>query len=216
LLARCGGIRSGAAVQRIRIRLSHSETAQKTAREYALSVLGALATVGLLGLAACPADIANPGDYNHPGSASAGTSAGGSGASAGSAGAGGASTQPGLNVPTTCLTAVLAKSCGTLGCHQAPATFAAGLDLSSPNVNTRLIDVVATHKDADPASGCVVGQKLIDSVNPDQSWLVLKLSTDGTSCGYSMPIGSSLSADDTACLKQYAQDVAAATKAGGH
>jgi hypothetical protein len=181
----------------------------------ALTGFGALGTAALLGLAACPADLANPSDYDHPGSKStAGAGAGGaSGGGAGSGTGGALPAQPGLNVSTTCLTTIFAKSCSMVGCHAVPA--AADLDLSSPNVNTRLIDVPATHESANPATGCIANQKLIDSTNPDMSWLVQKLSTDGKTCGLAMPIGQPLSDTDVACFKKYAQDVAAAAKAGG-
>jgi hypothetical protein len=141
--------------------------------------------------------------------------AGAGGASGGASGgtSGGGSTQPGLKVDTTCLTTVFKKSCTTVGCHSATAP-AASLDLSSPNVNTRLIDVVATHGDASPSTGCIANQKLIDSASPDKSWLVQKLTTDGKTCGLLMPVGPMLPATDIACFTKYAQDVAAA-KAGG-
>ncbi|MES1178923.1 MAG: hypothetical protein ABUL62_31685 [Myxococcales bacterium] len=185
----------------------------------ALAGFGVIGTLGLLGLAACPADLANPQDYDHPGSLTPGGAGGASGGGAGAPGAGGASgaapTQPGLNVDTTCITAIFTKSCALVGCHAAPAAGAAHLDLSSPNVNTRLIDVVATHELASPDTGCVANQKLIDSANPAQSWLVGKLTTDGKTCGLVMPVGPALSTDDMACFTKYAQDVAAAAKAGG-
>lgn len=178
----------------------------------ALTGFGVLGTVALLGLAACPADLANPSDYDR-GPASNGGAPGAAGAGPGAGAGGAAPAQPGLNVDVTCMTAVFAKSCTIPSCHAPPV--AANLDLDSPNVNTRLIDVVATHGSASPNTGCVANQKLIDSANPDQSWLILKLSTDGKTCGLPMPVGSPLSSDETACLKKYAQDVAAAAKAGG-
>jgi hypothetical protein len=223
-------------VQLNRIRQSDSEIAQEAQSEtqgvpprrrrgsawdrlqrLTLAGFGVLGTVALLGLAACPADLANPSDYDHPGSLTPGGSGGAmaGGAGAGGAGTGGAGTaQPGLGVATTCLTTIFAKSCGIPACHLAPATLAAHLDLSSPNVNTRLIDVAATHEGAMPNTGCVASQKLIDSTSPDQSWLVQKLTTDGTTCGYQMPIGTPLSATDIACFTKYAQDVAAAKASG--
>ena len=181
----------------------------------ALTGFGVLGTGALLGLAACPADLANPGDYDHPGSLTPGGASGNMAGAGGAGGGGGGSTQPGLSVDTACLTAIFGKSCGVPGCHFAPAAGAAHLDLSSANVNTRLIDIAATHEGAEPNTGCVANQKLIDSANPDQSWLVQKLTTDGTTCGLAMPIGTPLSATDVACFTKYAQDVATAAKAGG-
>lgn len=187
---------------------SGHRSAWDTFQRAALTGCGLLGTLALLGLAACPADLANPSDYDR-GPANAGGAQGSAGAGTGGAAPG----QPGLNVDTKCLTDVFAKSCTIPSCHAPPV--AAGLDLDSPNVNTRLIDVVATHGSASPSTGCVANQKLIDSANPDQSWLILKLSTDGKTCGLPMPIGSPLTSDETNCLKKYAQDVAAAAKAGG-
>ena len=173
----------------------------------ALTSFAVVGTVALLGLAACPADLANPGDYDHP-AANAGGATGGGGS-----GAGGANTDPKLAVPTTCLEQVFADACASAPCHMAPATIA-GLDLSSPGVNTRLIDVVAPHLNASPNTGCMPNQKLIDSANPTASWLLLKLDTDGKTCGSKMPIAAmDITAEQKKCIQDYVTAVAAA--AGG-
>ncbi|MEO6601659.1 MAG: hypothetical protein ABIQ16_17415 [Polyangiaceae bacterium] len=177
---------------------------------------GVLGTAALLGLAACPADLANPSDYDHAGSLTSGGAANTAGGGNTAGTGGGGSTQPGLNVSTKCLTDIFAASCSSIGCHAGPAAVAAArLDLSSANVNTRLIDVLATHELAPIDAPCVAGQKLIDSANPDQSWLVRKLTAAGATCGSRMPIGPELPADEMACVTKYAQDVATAAKAGG-
>jgi hypothetical protein len=182
------------------------------AQRIGLAAFGVLGTLGLLGLAACPADLANPSEYDVPGAAGA--------MGGGSAGAGGAgSTQPGLNVDTTCLTQVFTTNCTTsIICHKTGATPNAGasLDLESPGANKRLIDVPATHGGVAANATCMPGQKLIDSAMPDNSWLLLKLTTATADqkCGSQMPIGPLLSDTDLTCVKKYIQDVADAAKSG--
>lgn len=170
----------------------------------ALAAIGVLGTLTLLLLAGCPGNLENAQTYNidNPDQP----------AQAGSNGV----TQPGLDVDTGCLTTIFKASCVTVGCHGA-TTPAAGLDLDSPGVNKRLINVLATHQLAMPNTGCVANQKLIDAANPDASWLVGKLTTDGSTCGLRMPVGPMLSADQIACATKYAHDVAAAagTAPGG-
>ena len=161
--------------------------------------------MALLGLAACPADLANPSDYDRP------PAAGGAPAGAG----GDTSGNPALQVDTACLTAIFNTDCAALaGCHK-PGTPApgAGLDLGSPGVNARLIDVPATHADITGTPVCPSGDKLIDTANPDASWLLLKLTQPTQTCGFAMPVGLPLSDTDLACVRKYITDVAAAAGA---
>jgi len=167
--------------------------------------LGLVVCAGLLGLAGCPANLEDPERF-----APAAAAAGSNGS------AGGGAVVPGLNVDTTCLQEAFSASCATAGCHKSGANAAAGLDLGSPGVNRRLIDVVAPHTGAFPNTGCVSNQKLIDSSNAAASWLLIKITAaDPNSCGVTMPIGAPLSADHLACIKKYADDVAAAATSGG-
>ena len=174
----------------------------------ALTCVGLVGTVGLLALAGCPADLANPQDYQQAASTGGDTS-----------GTGGATgvMKPGLAVDTTCLTAIFAKDCAALaGCHKPGAGAGAGLDLGTAGVNARLIDVPATHMDASPATGCMTGQKLIDSATPEASWLLIKVTVSQVDqkCGFAMPIGAPLTSDELACVTKYTQDVHAAALAG--
>ena len=166
---------------------------------------GLLVCVGLLGLAGCPANLEDPERFA-PSAAVAGSNGS----------AGGGAVVPGLNVDTTCLQEAFSASCATAGCHKSGANAAAGLDLESPGVNRRLIDVVAPHTSAFPSTGCVSNQKLIDSSNAAASWLLIKITAaDPNSCGVTMPVGAPLSAVHLACIKKYADDVAAAATSGG-
>ncbi len=176
-------------------RASHWDRLQRAA----LTCVGLVGTVGLLSLAGCPADLANPQDYQQ-----AATSTGGAG--------GAPAMQPGLDVDTACLTAIFTASCTLSVCHSGTAELAAHLDLASPGVNKRLIDIKASHE---TATGCKTGDKLIDSANPDQSWLLLKLTKTDQVCGSPMPIGPPLAADQIACVTKYTQDVHAAAVAAG-
>ena len=183
---------------------SNAQAAQPIARRrlgwhqvqrVALACFGLLGTLSLVALAGCPADLANPESFAIAGSAQGGMSS------------------PALAVDTTCLTAVFAANCATVACHKG-RVLGADLDLDSPGVNARLIDVVATHKDAMPTAGCLTGDKLIDTANPSASFLLAKVTKtmDALNCGFTMPIGSMLSAEDLACLNKYVQDVSTAAK----
>jgi hypothetical protein len=112
---------------------------------------------------------------------------------------------------------VLLRSCGRAGCHTASATKAAGLDLQTPGATARLIDVPATYEDItcpDPnGSGlpvtciptdCLPGRKLIDLANPDQSFLLMKLSGTQGACGSQMPLAPGmLTASELTCLQDW-------------
>ena len=76
---------------------------------------------------------------------------------------------------------------------------------SEPGLAERLVDV--------PAAGpfCAEqGFKLIDSADPDNSLLLLKLSVDAP-CGSAMPLGSGpagLTDNELACMQSYVHDLA--------
>jgi hypothetical protein len=171
----------------------------------ALACFGVLGTGGLLLLAGCPANLEDPGRFDiqvSAGGSSAGANTGGGSSTAGS----------GSSIDTTCLTAVFTKSCTTSAvCHLAGMP-SASLDLSSPGVAARLIDVPATHGDVADGTGCMQGQKLVDTANPAASWLLLKINGGQGSCGSAMPIGPGLSTTDKACIQAF---VDAAVKAAG-
>ena len=166
----------------------------RAGRGIALAAAIALGSAALFALAGCPANLANPQDYAPPAPTAAG---------------GGASSD--VPVPA-CMTTIISASCSLVGCHSKNAP-AAGLDLVSPNLSQRLIDVSSTHQLVSAPNGCVPN-KLIDSANPSTSWLVQKL-TDTMDCGFLMPIGPPLTADQIACFSQYASDVHAKVAGGG-
>jgi hypothetical protein len=140
------------------------------------------------------------------GGAAEGAVAGGSGGTAGT-----------LGTDLSCdVEEVLLRSCGRAGCHSA-SFMVAGLDLASPGVQTRLIDVPATHQDITcpnpdggvlkvecvPA-GCVPGQKLIDLANPEQSKLLQKIAGTQGDCGSQMPLAPGiLTESERTCLEEW-------------
>ena len=176
-----------------------SGTGWHRAQRALLAGFGVLGAVSLLALAGCPASLEDPGRFDV-----------GSAGMTGGAGMG--MTNPGLAVDTTCLYGVFAKSCATVGCHKAIGA-QAGLDLESAGANARLLNIVATHADASMPNACSQGDKLVDTAMPAKSWLLLKVTKDAndTNCGYSMPIGKTLAAEDLACIQRYVTDVAAAS-----
>ncbi len=94
---------------------------------------------------------------------------------------------PGTDVPTD----ILAARCAGSVCHDNDAP-AAGLDLGSADVASRLVDV---------ASGCN-DLLLIDSANPGGSYLIEKLQPTPT-CGSRMPLGGALSDEELACVEEW-------------
>lgn len=94
--------------------------------------------------------------------------------------------------------AVLATSCAGAFCHS-PEKPAAGLDLATPGVETRLVGVGSS-------CGAI---PLIDPVSPANSYLLQKLTAIEPLCGVSMPLGRALEADALRCLEQWVHSVAA-------
>jgi hypothetical protein len=142
----------------------------------------------------------------------AGGGAGEGAVAGGSGGTGGTIvTEPSCDVEE-----VLRASCGRVGCHN--ETFrVAGLDLASPGVQTRLIDVDATHEDITcdnpdggalkvecvPAS-CPTNAKLIDLAHPEESWLLKKLAGTQGECGVQMPMAPGvLTESERTCLEEW-------------
>lgn len=139
------------------------------------------------------------------GGAAEGAVAGGSGGTAGT-----------LGTDLSCdVEEVLLRSCGRAGCHSA-SSMVAGLDLASPGVQTRLIDVPATHQDItcpNPDGGalpvpCVPAScpdaKLIDLAHPENSWLLKKLAGEQGDCGEQMPLlPGILTESERTCLEEW-------------
>ena len=129
---------------------------------------------GLL-LAGCAANLDNPEDFSGGGS-------------------GGGIVPPGPTVEM-----VFQDSCGISVCHDADAP-AAGLDLVSPNVEDRTIDVNSSD------AGCS-DDVLVVPGDPDQSYLLAKILDSPGICGGQMPIGTLLSAEDTDLVRQWILDL---------
>jgi hypothetical protein len=112
-----------------------------------------------------------------------------------SAGGGGCA----LDVPRD----ILEPRCATSGCHDGSSSVA-GLDLSGEDLALRLYDV--------ESMGCA-GERLIDAENPDESYLLERVS-DAPSCGGealpSMPLGEDpLTAEEQDCLREWIREAAA-------
>ncbi|MEP7053048.1 MAG: hypothetical protein ABJB12_21970 [Pseudomonadota bacterium] len=156
-----------------------------------LACLGALGTIGLLALAACPGTLENPDQVIvAPAAGSPGTAGGG-----------------GDTVDLSCVTPLFKKSCGQSGCHGAMSP-AASLDLVTPGFAARMVDVNAPHEQT---NGPCTPAKLIDSANPAMSWLLIKVLGTQTTCGLLMPFGGTKLPDaDLACITTFVNDEAAA------
>jgi hypothetical protein len=134
----------------------------------------------------------------------------------------GGNAAPADNIPP-CLAQIFNKSitigkCATgAGCHSPNALGLGGdLDLTSPGVPSRLINVNATHAGIDMDGGGVTcpTAKLIDTANPMASWLLVKINGMQGSCGSSMPQVGTITSTQKACITQYVMDVAADAGAG--
>jgi hypothetical protein len=88
-------------------------------------------------------------------------------------------------------------------CHS-PTFAASGLDLDSLGRAARLKDVAAKHADLEGGQGgCPQGDKLIDSANVEDSWMLKKLRGEQGSCGAKDPPQAALAPADLACLTMY-------------
>lgn len=131
----------------------------------------ALSILSSLLLVGCPGGLNNPEDF-----------------------IGGAGGSPG---PTVEL--VFQASCGNAICHDADQP-AADLDLVSPNVASRTVDVNST--DPNCASDTIV-----ISGDPDESYMMKKILNEPGICGGQMPIGTILDAEDTDVIRQWIIDL---------
>jgi hypothetical protein len=155
------------------------------------------AVAGLLvGLVACAGTLDDAAEF------STAFAAGDAGADSASPGDTGGAFACG-DVPTT----ILQATCGVVGCHYA-ASPAEGLDLASPGVASRLIDVPGTE---DPALGLL----LIDSVHAQQSIVLTKLRTSTVPYGAQMPLGGTpLTDNQVSCVAAWIASVVATADAG--
>ena len=99
---------------------------------------------------------------------------------------------------------ILAESCGTTGCHDDTAQAQAGLDLLSPNVESRVVDVNST------VAACA-SRILVVAGAPDSSYLIDKVLNVPGICGLQMPVIGTLPADEIEVLRQWIIDLGAAS-----
>jgi hypothetical protein len=88
---------------------------------------------------------------------------------------------------------IFARSCTDQLCH-GDLDPVASLDLKSPDVLARLVDV--------PSSQCN-GWLRIDSADPDESLLLNKLENAFPECGDHMPLGGKLTRVELACIRDW-------------
>lgn len=199
--------RETAATSELAARIGASRKARRDLQQVLLSSFGLLGTIALLALPGCPANLENAQafDIDNPNAGAPPAAAGASNLA--------------LLEPPACVTAIMNTSCATVGCHKGAVLSAdLNLDPADPKMFAgRLINVTASHGMAAPATGCVSGQKLIDTQNPDMSWLLLKVTKSNAelNCGFQMPLGVPLDAEKTACIRQYVQDAAAKAAGAG-
>ena len=95
---------------------------------------------------------------------------------------------------------ILAESCGTTGCHDSSSQAQEGLDLVSPNVESRVVDVNAV------GDGCT-DQILVVAGDPDSSYLMNKILNTPGICGTQMPVVGILPANEVEVLRQWIIDL---------
>ncbi len=131
---------------------------------------GALAMASAVIIAGCPASLSNPEDFIDGGAVEKAAET------------------------------ILAESCGTAGCHDATPQAQAGLDLISPNVESRVVDVNAVAADCATSILVVAG-------DPDASYLLDKVLNLSGICGLQMPIVGTLTPDEIEILRQWIIDL---------
>jgi hypothetical protein len=173
-------------------------------------VQGLLAGVGtgvlVLFAVGCPepADLQNPGSYPTPPSTGTTGGTGGTGTT--------------MNCEVQCVNDIFQKELTLCKlCHGA-ALKSSMLDLEAPGYTARLKNVPAVHGDL--ATGmtkadCPTGDKLIDTANPANSWLLKKIRNEQGQCGTVMPSTGTLSAAQKTCLETYVACVAGGSVGAG-
>jgi hypothetical protein len=95
---------------------------------------------------------------------------------------------------------ILAESCGTTNCHDASPQAQAGLDLISPNVESRVVEVNAI------GAGCE-SKILVVAGDVDGSYLMDKILVAPGICGLQMPLVGSLPASEIEILREWIIDL---------
>jgi hypothetical protein len=141
------------------------------------------------GLAACPGSLDDPGAFLEAGAPQEASLGQDSPVTMPPDAATGTCPNP-SDVPTT----IFAPSCGISTCHDATAK-AQGLDLVTAGVSMRLINQPATE---------VKNQLLADPKNPDQGYLMVKLTSTAPAVGARMPFGlPALSTSQIQCVRAW-------------
>jgi hypothetical protein len=177
----------------------------RTRRLQAFS-LGIGASVLALFAVGCPepADLANPQDFP----TAAGTSTGTAGSTGGGVTAGtGGMPASGASCESTCMASIIGTTCKA--CHGKALKIAGTLDLESAGYTDRLKGKPSEHPAVD-ASACPMGDKLIDTDTPANSWLLKKVSNQQGTCGTMMPASPPLTSDQLSCFQTYVSCVAGA------
>jgi hypothetical protein len=94
---------------------------------------------------------------------------------------------------------ILAERCGRTGCHDNTDQAQMGLDLISPGVADRVVDVLAT------APGCT-DRILVVAGDPDSSYLIAKLGVLDI-CGSQMPFLEALTQQEIDTLREWVVDL---------
>jgi hypothetical protein len=167
-------------------------------------------------------------------SGSGGSTTGGAGSSQTTAGSGGSAATgnsgPFLEVGCDYIT-VLKTNCARAGCHNS-RSMVSGLDLTptpAAGLITRLKDQSPTHSEINCGNGdlfveCVPATcpapgtaLLVDSANPDASWILKKLTGTHDECGSQMPMppgNDGFDASRMACIEQLVRAIAASDGGG--
>jgi hypothetical protein len=118
-------------------------------------------------------------------------------------GGGGASGSGGSGGPVPgCETQVFQMQC--MSCHGTGTTGSGGLDLTSPNPETRLVGKMGGSINAAACQGMTL---LVAGSNPATGVFIDKITMNPPPCGMSMPYGNLPSKADTDCLKAWATGV---------
>jgi len=131
----------------------------------------ALPILSSLLLVGCPGNLNNPEDF-----------------------IGGAGGSPGQTVEQ-----VFLVNCGNAVCHDSDAP-QAGLDLVSPNVASRTVDVNSIDLDCDTETIVIAG-------DPDESYMMKKIPNTPGICGAQMPLTTILGAEETEVIRQWIIDL---------
>lgn len=173
-------------------------------------LLGACAATAML---ACGGITQPLGDTEGGGGGQAGSQTGGQAGTRASPPSNGGTTSTSYPCETECVRQVFTGSVASCKLCHGKALQIAGLDLESPQVTARLKDVPATHAELAPnmsIADCPVGDKLIDTTSPEDSWLLKKLRGQQGNCGTAMPqTPPMLTPEQQQCMATYVACVAA-------